>query len=110
MVVATLLHQKFLQSMILLLYIPNSFTPNNDLKNESFKVSIMNHNTFEISIFDRFSELLYNSNDKNEGWDGNVQRKKQYRNGTYVVKIYATDLFGKVSKQTKTISFNTITL
>ena len=86
----------------LALYIPNSFTPNNDLKNESFKVSIMNHNTFEISIFDRFSRLLYNSDDENEGWDG-THKGKAVQNGTYVVKIYATDLFGKVFKQTKTI-------
>jgi len=62
----------------------------------------MNHNTFEISIFDRFSELLHNSDNENEGWDG-TYKGKAVQNGTYVVKIYATDLFGKVFKQTKTI-------
>ena len=30
-------------------------------------------------------------------------KEKAVQNGTYVVKIYATDLFGKVFKQTKTI-------
>ena len=102
MAVATILHQEFFAVNDLALYIPNSFTPNNDLKNESFKVSIMNHNAFEISIFDRFSELLYNSDNENEGWDG-TYKGKAVQNGTYVVKIYATDLFGKVFKQTKTI-------
>ena len=41
----------------LLLFIPNTFTPNADNKNESYKVSVLNHRIFQISIYNRFSEL-----------------------------------------------------
>lgn len=86
----------------LLLFIPNTFTPNADNKNESYKVSILNHRIFEISIYNRFSELLFSSDDVNKGWDG-TYKGREVLDGTYVVKLYATDLFGKVYKQTKQI-------
>ena len=86
----------------LLLFIPNTFTPNTDNKNESYKVSVLNHRIFEISIYNRFSELLFSSDDINKGWDG-TYKGREVQDGTYVVKLYVTDLFGKVYKQTKQI-------
>ena len=86
----------------LLLFMPNTFTPNVDYKNESYRVSILNYKSFEISVYNRFSELLFSSNEGTEGWDGNY-KGKEVQEGTYVVKVYATDLFGKVYKQKKQI-------
>ena len=65
-------------------------------------MSVINHNAFEISIYNRFSELLFSSDDENKGWDG-TYKGREVQDGTYVVKLYATDLFGKVYKQTKQI-------
>ena len=45
----------------ILLFIPNTFTPNTDNKNEHYKVSVLNYRIFEISIYNRFSELLFSS-------------------------------------------------
>lgn len=86
----------------LTLYIPNSFTPNDDKKNEVFTVSISNNRTFEIAIFNKFSELLFRSTDDSIGWDGNY-KGKPVQNDIYIVYVYATDLFGKVYEQRKTI-------
>ena len=86
----------------LLLFIPNTFTPNKDSKNETYNVSIQNYRIFEISIYNRFSELLFSSNNANNGWDG-TYKGGGVQDGTYVVKVYATDLFGKVYQQLKKI-------
>ena len=86
----------------LLLFIPNTFTPNKDSKNETYNVSIQNYRIFEISIYNRFSELLFSSNNANNGWDG-TYKGGEIQDGTYVVKVYATDLFGKVYQQLKKI-------
>ena len=86
----------------LLLFIPNTFTPNADNKNESYKVSVLNHRFFEISIYNSLSELLFSSNNVNNGWDG-TYKGNGVQDGTYVVNVYATDLFGKVYKQIKQI-------
>lgn len=86
----------------LTLYIPNSFTPNDDRKNELFNVSISNNRTFEIAIFNKFSELLFRSTDDSMGWDGNY-KGKPIQSDIYIVYVYATDLFGKVYEQRKTI-------
>ena len=65
-------------------------------------MSVLNHRIFQISIYNRFSELLFSSDDVNKGWDG-TYKGREIQDGTYVVKLYATDLFGKVYKQTKQI-------
>ena len=65
-------------------------------------MSVLNNRIFEISIYNRFSELIFSSNDVKKGWDG-IYKGREVPNGTYLVKVYATDLFGKVYKQTKQI-------
>ncbi|NVN95175.1 MAG: gliding motility-associated C-terminal domain-containing protein [Bacteroidetes bacterium] len=59
------------------LYIPNTFTPNNDGKNDLFFVSSTNIKSFHILIFNRWGNLLFETNDVNVGWDGKF-------NGDYV--------------------------
>ena len=52
-----------------------------------------------IIVFLNFYSAL---DDINKGWDG-TYKGREVQDGTYVVKLYATDLFGKVYKQTKQI-------
>lgn len=51
------------------LYIPNCFTPNGDQNNQTFITPSTNIVEFHIMIFDRWGQLLYESNDVNAGWD-----------------------------------------
>ena len=53
-----------------LLFVPNSFTPNEDNQNDIFLASGSLITNFEMKIFDRWGELLFTSNDMNKGWDG----------------------------------------
>ena len=53
------------------LWFPNVFTPNNDGLNERFKpVSLRVIGSYQITIFNRWGQKLYESNDAYAGWDG----------------------------------------
>ncbi|UTW60912.1 gliding motility-associated C-terminal domain-containing protein [bacterium SCSIO 12741] len=51
-------------------YFPNSFTPNRDQVNDRFRVFKADLINFDIQIFNRWNELIYESGDIEEGWDG----------------------------------------
>lgn len=69
------------------LYVPNTFTPDGDRFNNSFKVSSINVNKFKIQIFNRWGELLFESDDKNFEWDG-TYNGEIVPDGTYVWKLF----------------------
>jgi gliding motility-associated-like protein len=51
-------------------YIPNAFTPNDDGVNDTFTGKGIFIKQFEMSIFDRWGNLIYQTNDINKPWDG----------------------------------------
>jgi gliding motility-associated-like protein len=53
-----------------LLYIPNSFTPNNDGLNDVFMVQASSVLSFEIRIFDRWGDEVYYSTNIEDAWIG----------------------------------------
>jgi gliding motility-associated-like protein len=85
------------------LYVPNCFTPNDDGINDVFYAHSVGLRGFEITIFNRWGEVIFESNDINKGWDG----KKNGRlvpTGVYIYKIKYIDSdmkkkiqYGKVS-------------
>ena len=52
--------------------VPNAFTPNNDGLNDILKVeySLGIGADFNFKIFNRWGKLMFETNDKNKGWDG----------------------------------------
>ncbi len=52
------------------LYIPNTFTPNGNGTNDYFKPKGEGVVTFNMRIFDRWGELIFETDDMNTGWDG----------------------------------------
>jgi gliding motility-associated-like protein len=57
----------------LLFYVPNSFTPDGDEHNNSFKwtfTSGFDPYNFHIEIYNRWGEIIYESNDAQDYWDG----------------------------------------
>jgi len=59
-----------------LVFVPNTFTPNEDFTNEAFRV-ITNADVTggEYFIFDRWGELIYSSSNLDDGWDGRMGGK-----------------------------------
>ena len=51
-------------------YIPNAFTPNKNGKNDLFSGYGLGIKEYRMRIFDRWGQLLFESNDINIGWDG----------------------------------------
>lgn len=73
------------------LYVPNCFTPNNDGLNDIFMAKGENIVEFNIKIFDRWGELIFESNDINHGWNGIPEGKTLIaQEDVYVFKIKAT--------------------
>ena len=57
----------------LIYYIPNTFTPDADEHNQLFKpifTSGFDPYNFEMSIYNRWGEIIWKSNDHKSGWDG----------------------------------------
>ncbi|MDA9312352.1 PKD domain-containing protein [Vicingaceae bacterium] len=55
--------------------VPNIFTPNGDNINDEFKVQACGVFDYEIKIFNRFGEKLFESNSLNINWDGRISGK-----------------------------------
>lgn len=83
-----------------ILYAPNSFTPNNDDINETFMPSgIGIENNFEMFIFDRWGDLVFESSDINNPWRGFANNgNKEAQEDVYVWMVFATDHSSKKHK------------
>jgi gliding motility-associated-like protein len=68
-----------------LLFVPNSFTPNGDGKNDLFEISAYRPCViYSIEVFDRWGEMVYQNDDAgNMHWDG-TYRGRQIPNDVYV--------------------------
>jgi gliding motility-associated-like protein len=74
------------------LYIPNSFTPNDDGLNEQFMVYGKGVKTLDAIIYDRWGEEIYHFSDILKGWPGHTQAGSYCEMGSYVYKIYVVDV------------------
>jgi gliding motility-associated-like protein len=53
------------------IYFPNAFSPNGDGKNDVFRVISTGANTLTVfSVYNRWGELIFTTNDISRGWDG----------------------------------------
>jgi gliding motility-associated-like protein len=68
------------------LYIPNTFTPNNDRHNSRFTAYGENIIGFEMQIYNRWGQQIFQTVDMSEGWDGSYLGS-QVESGQYVYRI-----------------------
>jgi len=73
---------------------PSAFTPNGDGLNDRFIVFGRYVTGFEMSIFNRWGELLFSTGDLADGWDGTYHGNPMPE-GTYVFRAKITDMTGK---------------
>ena len=70
-------------------FIPNSFTPNGDGRNERFEFIITGVSGYKVYIFNRWGELVFESNENGPFWDGRSQKNGEKVPGgvyTYLIK------------------------
>lgn len=77
------------------LYVPNSFTPNKDALNDIFYAEGTDITSFKMRIFDRWGELLFESHNLYDGWDGYYKGKKVQNDVYVVVTDYTTTCTGE---------------
>lgn len=51
-------------------YIPNTFTPDGDRFNNDWSISTVGVRSLEVSLYNRWGEVIFTSNDLNFEWDG----------------------------------------
>ena len=81
-----------------IIYVPNTFTPQGNNFNEVFKAVGGNVKSFEMSIYNRWGELIFTMHSMDESWDGSY-KGFPCQDGTYVWKIVYTDLNSKKEKK-----------
>lgn len=78
------------------IYIPNSFTPNNDGKNDIFRVYGEDIVDFKMIIYSRWGQTVYTSYDIENGWDGRTGLSGRIiQQDTFIYYVEATDRLGK---------------
>ncbi len=82
-------------------FMPNAFTPNEDGLNEVFEgVGVFRGITnYKMGIWNRNGQLIYETNDINEGWNGRFQNTgKLSQNGVYIYRISFTGPRGEIEQ------------
>jgi len=69
-----------------LLYVPNAFSPNGDGNNTTWGPAFSFVKDFEISVFNRWGQRLFYSNNLSSTWDGKFEGK-DCQQGVYLFKI-----------------------
>lgn len=74
-------------------YIPNAFTPDGDNMNDVFMVAGLNVHDYTMRIFNRWGQMVFESTDIDQGWDGTFNGT-QAPVGSYACVILFTDVHG----------------
>lgn len=81
------------------IYVPNTFTPNEDGHNDFFFAEVSNVQTedFELLIFNRWGEFIWGGYTTDAKWDGTTYQEKSQQD-TYVWKIRYRDINGVIQE------------
>ena len=74
-------------------YIPNTFTPDGNIVNNYFEISTINIKQIEVSIYNRWGQMIYNSTNLRDKWDG-TYKDYMVPDGTYTYKVHFVSTSG----------------
>ena len=79
-------------------YIPNSFIPSsNDLENKFFKGYGIGIENYELKIFSRWGELIFETQNLVEGWDGTYHNNENICPiGVYTYSVFIENIYGEI--------------
>ena len=90
-----------------IIFAPNAFTPNNDGRNDFFfpKGVGINPDKFKMWIFDRWGDIIFETNNINSPWDGTAHGgSKPVQIGVYVWMVETEDNEGEPHKLIGTVA------
>jgi gliding motility-associated-like protein len=85
-------------------YVPKAFSPNDDGSNDAYKLHTDGIHQFEIKIFSKWGELVFESKNPEIGWDGRFKGAKAPI-GVYIYQVTFRDI-----KDNSRAIFGTLTL
>ncbi len=87
-------------------YAPTAFSPDADDRNEEFKVFATNidFDTFELLIFDRWGEVIFNTRDISKGWNGRAKGNELVQIGSYTWMASFKDKNGVTRNKTGSVT------
>lgn len=87
-------------------YLPNSFSPNGDGENDTFKPLHKGVTMYNLVIFDRWGKKVFQTNDITHEWAGSVQDEttEKIAPGVYIYIVDVNDRDGNISKLAGTVS------
>lgn len=82
---------------ISIVQIPNAFTPNNDGLNDQFRIlGTELVSQFNLKIFNRYGQIIFETSDKNQGWDGKLKGNALPSGGYVYILTYSSSNFPDV--------------
>ena len=107
-------YQTIIISPTFTMYVPNAFTPNNDLDNDYFLPIVDGVQEYELSIYDRLGKRVFRTEKYTneycatgceEAWDGKINGSSDYCTiGVYIYHIIVTDVNGKLRNYEGTVT------
>jgi len=85
------------------IYIPNIFSPNGDNQNDQFRIRGEQIASIHLIIYNRWGNLVFESNELNNGWDG-TQNGQQCEEGVYAYRAEIRFNDGKEMDRNGTIT------
>jgi gliding motility-associated-like protein len=84
--------------------LPTAFSPNGDGINDRFTVGHYNVRDFQIKIFNRWGQKIYESDNPDFSWSGEHAQGGMVREGVYVYVVEAIDLNGNEINESATLT------
>ena len=86
-------------------FMPNAFTPDGNGINDTFFGKGVGIDEYQLWIFDRWGNLVFESANINEGWNGSLKNGKEVSlMDVFVWKVKLKDIFGKKHTYTGTVT------
>ncbi|MDP2385662.1 MAG: gliding motility-associated C-terminal domain-containing protein [Bacteroidota bacterium] len=76
-------------------YVPNSFTPDGDGINEEFVATGIGITALEMTVYDRWGGVIFDSAEIDKGWNGKDSKEKHVEKGVYIYKLVVTNFLGE---------------
>ncbi|MDX5321598.1 MAG: gliding motility-associated C-terminal domain-containing protein, partial [Bacteroidota bacterium] len=70
-----------------ILWVPNAFSPNGDLINDTFFITTYGISELNFEIFNRYGERVFQGSRLNSSWNG-TYKGESAPEGTYLIRIY----------------------
>lgn len=76
-------------------FIPNVFTPNADNVNDTFKIELGEATTIDFKLYNRWGNLIYETNQETILWDGRTTSGEPCSEGVYFYTLKYVDVNGE---------------